>query len=115
MSSGELDPVKVAETLRQCRGTVTEAMLRDVAALYLRNVSTPAIGERFGRHHTTICSWLKKMGVELRPSGGRTVWTPLFISQVRELRAQGLSWAKVAKRAGVSHTTIKKAIQRGIL
>lgn len=110
-----LDPTKVAAAVAQSRRGLTVEKVQQIAEMYARRHTTTSIGEHFHVDPGTVHRVLLILDVPMRQAGQQTVWTNEFTSAVKALRASGLSWDKVAQRAGISRTTLANARRRGVL
>lgn len=108
-----LDPAKVRKALARSTCGMTAADVQAMADLYARRRSCQAIGEIYGIDGDTVWRLLVVSGVTMRKPGPQTVYTPELKQAVKALRESGLSWAKVAAKAGVSVSGLLIARQRG--
>lgn len=70
-------------------------------------MSLDAIGERAGRHPSTVSYWLKKHGLK---AGGQARHSPkgtVDLRRLRELAERGASIREMAKELGISYSTTR--------
>lgn len=75
-------------------------------------MSLDAIGERAGKHPSTVSYWLKKYGLRAAASAVNAPKGPLEKAQLVELIAEGLSLWEIAERLDRSVTVVRHWIAR---
>jgi transposase len=76
-------------------------------ALLARGLSLEAIGERFGKHPSTVSYWMKKYGLEAANRGRHLAREPLDRDRLAALAGAGLSIEQIADAVGRSKTTVR--------
>lgn len=77
---------------------------------YANGMTQEEIAHKHGLHIQTVRKRLKAAGVATRSR--RTALTPQDLDEARDLLDAGLSAREVARRLGVAHTTLLRAIRR---
>jgi transposase len=72
-----------------------------------KGMSLETIGERAGKHESTVSYWLKKHGLEAARAGKHASKGPLAKEDLERLLAAGLSLREIAHRMDRSLGTIR--------
>ena len=83
-----------------------------LADLLAAGYSLQVIGERVGRHPSTVGYWVAKHGLEAAHRETHRARGGIDEAELRTLAAQGLSIRAIAARVGVSYTTVRYWLRR---
>lgn len=95
------------------KGPATPILIEE----YQAGASTPQLARKYGMHHAAIQGRLKRAGIKLRPARARALYdcAERTNEAVRLYTQEGLSMASIARRIGVSHSTVQRALaERGV-
>jgi len=77
-----------------------------------KGMSLEAIGERAGKHPSTVSHWLKKYGLEACGSARHSPKGNLDVERLRALVEQGISIRGIGEELGVGYSTIRYWLKR---
>ncbi len=80
-----------------------------ICSEYSRGCTMEGLALEFNVSTQTIQTYIKEAGVERRNNGPRPVVTEDLLKLTAKLRSEGVIWAEVAKKLGVSITSLRRA------
>ncbi len=88
---------------------MTEQGRDQVATLYGAGLSTREVAARLGVEATTVRRWLREADQPVRRPGPRGR-TEVDTTALVAMRAAGMSWAELARAAGMSRTGVRRRV-----
>lgn len=91
---------------------LTEKQVEYLLQQYEKGRSTDCIGKELNVHQVTVCNYLHRAGVEVRPAKGVTLTTPEILDLALKMRSEGKLWKQIEAKIGITTSTLLRHIKR---